>query len=66
MGQGDQLNFRRDWTIGSTIELYNTTTQQRQTVPAAGQMITVLAAYVDSTNLGIIALDSSPSTIQIQ
>lgn len=65
MGQGDQLNFQRSWTIGSDLELYNSTTKQRETVPAAGQMITVLAVYIDSTNLGIVALDSSPSTIQI-
>jgi hypothetical protein len=66
MGQGDQLNYRRDWTIGSTIELYNPMTKQRQTVQAAGQTITVLAVYIDSIDLGIVALDSSPSTIQIR
>lgn len=66
MGQGDQLNYRRTWTIGTTLELFNEATGQRQTVPAAGQTITVLAVYVDSTTQGIVALDSSPSTIQIQ
>lgn len=66
MGQGDLLNYRRTWTIGPMIELYNPQTMQRQTVPAAGQQITVIAVYIDSTNQGIVALDSSPSTIQIQ
>jgi hypothetical protein len=66
MGQGDQLNYRRTWTIGPMIELYNPQTMQRQTVPAAGQQITVIAIYIDSTNQGIVALAASPSTIQIQ
>ncbi len=66
MGQGDQLNYRRAWTIGASLELYNPQTKQRQTVPAAGQSITVLAVYIDSIDKGIVALDSSPSTIQIQ
>lgn len=66
MGQGDQLNYRRDWTIGSMIELYDDKAKTRQTVPASGQTITVLAVYVDSTTQGIVALDSSPSKIQIQ
>lgn len=66
MGQGDVLDYRRTWTIGPTIELYNPQTMQRQTVPSTGQSITVLAVYIDSTNQGIVALDSSPSTIQIQ
>jgi hypothetical protein len=66
MGQGDQLNYRRTWTIGASLELYNPQTKQRQTVPAAGQSITVLAVYIDSIDKGIVALDSSPSTIQIQ
>lgn len=66
MGQGDQLDYRRDWTIGSTLELYTPSTMQRQTVAAAGQSITVIAVYLDSTPQGIVALDSSPSKIQIQ
>jgi hypothetical protein len=66
MGQGDQLNYRRSWTIGPTIELYNPQTKVRQSVPASGQALTVLAVYIDSTTQGIVALDSSPSTIQIQ
>jgi len=66
VGQGDLLNYRRTWAIGATLELYNPQTTQRQTVPSAGQAITVLAVYIDSTTGGIVALDSSPSTIQIQ
>jgi hypothetical protein len=66
MGQGDQLNYRRTWTIGANLELYNEQTMQRQTVPSAGQTISVLAVYIDSTTQGIVALDASPSTIQIQ
>jgi hypothetical protein len=66
MGQGDRLNYRRDWTIGSTIQLYNEQTKVMQTVAASGQTLTVLAAYVDSPTQGIVALDTSPSKIQIQ
>ncbi len=66
MGQGDQLNYRRTWTIGANLELYNPQSKLRQAVPSAGQSITVLAVYIDSTTQGIVALDSSPSTIQIQ
>jgi hypothetical protein len=65
MGQGDQLNYRRAWTIGPMIELYNDATNQRESVQAAGQTLTVLAAYLDSANQGILALDSSPTRIQI-
>jgi len=68
MGQGDQLNYRRDWTITSMIELYDDKAKPptRETVPASGQRLTVLAVYVDSPTQGIVALDTNPSQIQIQ
>jgi hypothetical protein len=66
MGQGDQLNYRRTWAIGTQVELYNPQTMQRQTVQAAGLSISVLAVYVDATTQGIVALDSSPSTIVLR
>lgn len=65
MGQGDLLNYRRAWTIGSQLELYREATQQRETVASAGQVLTVLALYVDSLSQGIIALDSGP-TIEVR
>jgi hypothetical protein len=65
MGQGDQLDYRRSWTIGSMIELYDPKTMARESKAAAGQTITVLAVYIDSPTQGIVALDTSPSKIQI-
>jgi hypothetical protein len=66
MGQGDRLNYRRTWTIPAMIELYDNKTGQRRTVAAAGQSIGVAAVYIDSLTQGIVALDVSPSRIQLQ
>jgi hypothetical protein len=65
-GQGDQLNYRRAWTITPMIELYNPTTKVKTPVNAAGQVIRVTAVYVDSGTQGIVALDTSAFTINIQ
>ncbi|HWO18480.1 MAG TPA: hypothetical protein VNO30_06875 [Kofleriaceae bacterium] len=66
MGQGDRLNYRRTWTIPAMLELYDKPTNMRRTVAAAGQSIGVAVVYIDSLNQGIVALDVSPSRIQIQ
>ncbi|HWU88889.1 MAG TPA: hypothetical protein VN253_16600 [Kofleriaceae bacterium] len=39
---------------------------QRQTGAVRGAVDPVIAVYIDSMNQGIVALASSPSTIQIQ
>jgi hypothetical protein len=66
MGQGDQFNRRRDWTIPAQLQVRNDQ-GQLATVPASGQTITVLAIYLDGTPGagGIVALDQSTTTINI-
>lgn len=66
MGHGDLLNFRRAWTIPSTITLYDPQTNTRQDVPAAGLTLTVICAYVDSVTNGIAKLEVGASPIAIQ
>ena len=65
--QGDTFNWRRDWTIPATLTVRNQA-GQTATVPAAGQVISVLAVYVDGAPMsgGIVALDQSTTTINIQ
>jgi hypothetical protein len=65
-GQGDVLSFQRAVTIGSTIELYDPRTRQRQAVPAAGRTFSVVAVYLDAVTQGIAAFDVSESPIQVQ
>jgi hypothetical protein len=66
MGRGDQLDYARRWTIGTTLTLYTPATQARADVAASGQTITVLAIYLDANPGGIAAFDFATSTIQIQ
>jgi hypothetical protein len=63
---GDQLNFRRTWVIGSSIELYDPVSKLKESKPAGGHTISILCAYIDSPTMGIAALDSAASTIKIQ
>lgn len=65
MGQGDQLNWKRSWTIGSSVELYNEATKEREIVDASGIAFRVLAVYVDGNTPGMLALDIARSTIGI-
>jgi hypothetical protein len=66
MGKGDQLDFKRTWTIPSTLPLYDPNTKTMSSAPASGQTVTVLCAYIDSTTMGIAAFDQSATPIQIQ
>ena len=66
MGQGDQLNWKRSWTIGPTVELFNDQTKQRETVSSSGLTLTLVGVYLDSNTQGIVALDVARSTIGIQ
>jgi hypothetical protein len=65
MGQGDQLNYKRSFTIGNNVELYDDQTGLREVVDASGIAFTLVGVYVDSNTQGIIALDVARSTIGI-
>lgn len=64
--KGDRLNYQRSWTIGSTLTLYDTKLKTRADVPASGQVVTVLAVYLDAQIQGIAALEIGATPIQIQ
>ena len=65
-GRGDRLNYRRSWTIGSTLTLLDPTTRSRTDVAAKDQTISVLAIYVDAATQGMAAFDVASSPIKIQ
>jgi hypothetical protein len=65
MSRGDRLNYRRTWAIGNTLSLYNPQTRDREDVEATDLVVTVLAIYIDNATPAIVALDASPTQIQI-
>jgi hypothetical protein len=66
ISKGDRLDYMRSWTIGSTLTLYDTNLKTRADVSAHGQVLSVLAVYVDAAAQGIAAFDISATQIQIQ
>ena len=64
--QGDTFNWRRDWTIPATLQVRDDS-GAIASVPAAGQVISILAVYVDGlpASGGMVALDTSTSTVTI-
>ena len=64
---GDTFNWRRTWTIPATLQV-RTEQGVISSVPAAGQVISVLAVYIDGPPMsgGMVALDQSMTTINIQ
>jgi hypothetical protein len=66
--QGDVFNFKRAWTIPTTLSLRNPDTGVMSTAPAAGQSVTILAVYVDGAPMqgGIVALEIGMTPINIQ
>ncbi len=64
-GRGDVLDYRRAWTIGATVTLFDPATQARSEVSAHGLSLRVLALYLDSATPGMAALEISASPIQI-
>ena len=66
--QGDVFNFRRAWTIPTTLTLRDPNTAAITTAPAAGQTVTILAVYVDGApnQGGIVALEIGATPIQIK
>lgn len=65
VSRGDRLNYRRTWTIGSTVGLYNPQTRVREDVEARNLVFTVAAIYIDGATPAIVALDSSAAQIRI-
>jgi hypothetical protein len=66
--QGDVFNYKRAWTVPSTLSLRNPDTGVITTAPAAGQTVSIIAVYVDGVpnQGGIVALEIGMSPINIQ
>jgi hypothetical protein len=66
--QGDVFNFRRAWTIPTTLNLRHPDTAVLSSAPASGQTVTILAVYVDGlpNQGGIVALEIGATAINIQ
>lgn len=65
-GKGDQLDWKRSWTIPATLDVRNDGTTLITQRPASGQTVSVLAIYIDGATPGIIALDTNTTPINIQ
>ena len=65
--QGDTFNWQRSWTIPATLQV-RTDAGVISSVPASGQVISILAVYVDGPPMsgGMVALEQSTTTINIQ
>jgi hypothetical protein len=63
--RGDRLNYRRTWTIGATVTLYDEATGEREDVPARDLAVSVVAIYIDNATPAMIALDVSATQIRI-
>jgi hypothetical protein len=66
--QGDVFNYKRAWTIPSTLSLRNPDTGAITTAPAAGQTVSIIAVYIDGlpNQGGIVALEIGMTPINIQ
>jgi hypothetical protein len=64
--QGDVFDFKRAWTIPTTLSLRDPDTAAITGAPASGQTVTILCVYIDSLQNGIVALEVGTTPIQIQ
>ena len=66
--QGDVFNWKRTWTIGTTLDVRDQTTGTISTVAASGQDITILCVYIDKLPMqgGSVALEIGATPIHIQ
>ena len=65
MGITDLLDYKRSWTIPTTLTLIDSTGTQ-STAPASGQTIKIIAVYVDQPTMGIAAFDVTSYAVVIQ
>ena len=65
MGKGDVLDYKRAWTVPTSLPLYNKATGMTQNVNPSGHNLSVLVVYIDQAQDGIATFDISPSTIDI-
>jgi hypothetical protein len=66
--QGDIFDFKRAWTIPTTLSLRDPNTGAITSAPASGQTVTIICVYIDGlpNQGGIVALEIGMSPIQIQ
>lgn len=66
--QGDIFDFKRAWTIPSTLSLRDPNTAAITSAPASGQTVTIICVYIDGlpNQGGIVALEVGTTPIQIQ
>lgn len=66
--QGDVFDFKRTWTIPTTLSLRDPDTAAITTATASGQTVTILCVYLDGlpNQGGIVALEVGATPIQIQ
>jgi hypothetical protein len=64
---GDTFNWRRDWTIPAQLQVRDGAGVLSM-VPASGQVISILAIYVDGLPMagGMVAIETSTTTINVQ
>jgi len=65
MSRGDRLDYMRSWTIPETLQLFLPKGRVRSEASAHGQMVSVLAVYLDGAGQGVTAFDISPTKIEI-
>jgi len=66
--QGDVFDYKRAWTIPTTLSLRDPDTAALSTAPASGQTITIICLYIDGAPQqgGIVAIEIGATPIQIQ
>jgi hypothetical protein len=64
-GKGDLLNFRRAWQITNPLSVVDQVSGAITTLDPRGKSFSVLAVYIDSPMMGIIAIDFSPIQIEV-
>ncbi|HEX5058265.1 MAG TPA: hypothetical protein VFV99_02840 [Kofleriaceae bacterium] len=66
--QGDVFNYKRTWTIPTTLSLRDPDTAAMSTAPASGQTVTIICVYIDGAPQqdGIVAIEIGATPIQIQ
>lgn len=66
MSRGDRLDYMRSWTIPETVTLFTPKGRLLADASAHGQVVSVLAVYLDGAGQGVTAFDVSATQIEIQ